>query len=515
MFKSFSLLWLFCLSFSLQSQIPSIEDPRLEKAYALYLDNLGDNIEELDIYLRGVQSDSDLYHYLKAVVYSYKELFSAASKELDKISPGFALQDEIKLIKGNNALIQENYAEAIKLYEKIQDSKVLDAKDRLNVINNLGLAYNYLNKWELAEEYFQHYIELIDEEERGEKASALSNLADVYYQQYKDSLAIPLFQEAYKLALDSDYFELKRAAALNMAVVEKNRSDYKKSLEYYEEYTQWKDSIWNRDKIYEQLNAEKELAVEIKEAEIRYEKQSKIFFITLAFLAIGLGGGAFLLFRRTKQLNMDLHLIYSVLSHDLRTQARSLLSPGGEQQKAQALNHSLNNILFWTMDQSDQLLIQPRNHPLQVLVDSVLLDFEDRFDQRSIEVSLSGELDSMANFDMESVKIMLRNLFDNALKYAPTNAELKIAIRPNQLVYTNSGMVFTADQKAFLDSRSKKDFVDRKKGIGMGMSIIKKMANKNGITLQVTDLESGDSALELRFKATKAKALQKDALVSA
>lgn len=471
-------------------------------------------MDDLDADLRTFESDSDLYHFLKGVVYSRKELFDAASKEFDKISADFKLQDEVKLRQASNALEQENYTEAIELYEEIQDSKVLDARDLVDVIHNLGLAYAYLEKWELAEEYYVRYLKLIDKKDKRKKALVTGNLAKVYYEQYQDSLAIPLYQEAYKLALESDDFYVKQTAAFNMMIVEKNRSDYKKSLEYYEDYSRWKDSIWNRDKIYEQLNAEKELAVEIKEAEIRYEKQSKIFFITLAFLAIGLGGVAFLLYRRTKQLNKDLHLIYSVLSHDLRTQARSLLSPGGEQQKAQALNHSLNNILFWTMDQSDQLLIQPRNHPLQVLVDSVLLDFEDRFDQRSIEVSLSGELDAMANFDMESVKIMLRNLFDNALKYAPTNAELKIAIRPNQLVYTNSGMVFTADQKAFLDSRSKKDFVDRKKGIGMGMSIIKKMANKNGITLQVTNLESGDSALEFHFKATKAKALQKDAMVS-
>lgn len=494
--KSLVLLVLVCMSISMQAQIQSIEDPRLERAYALYLNG---QAGELDEYLLTFSSESDYYHFFKGVVYSRKDLFDAASEEFEEIQEGFELEDLVKLNLGNNAVSQKKYADAVELFEQIKDSKVLNETQRIDVINNLGISYWNLKQRDLAEEYAQRYIDLIDDQNKGKKAIAMSNLANYYYEQYKDSLAIPLFKAAHEMALESDNLLAKQNTALNMAVVEKNRSDYKKSIDYYMEYNRWKDSIWNRDKIYDQLNAEKELAVEVKEAEIRYQKQTKTFFIILALLALGMGSGMFVLYRKTKRLNKDLHLIYSVLSHDLRTQARSLLSPGGEQQKAQALNHSLNNILFWTMDQSDQLLIQAAKHPLQILVNSVLLDFQDRFDERSIKVELSGDLKAKANFDMESLKIILRNLFDNAIKYAPTGGKVHLELSANQLIYSNSGMAFSVDQKTFLESGTKEDFIDRKRGIGMGMSIIKKMANKNGIKLHVIKLESGDSGLEMNF----------------
>jgi tetratricopeptide (TPR) repeat protein len=110
----------------------------------------------------------------------------------------------------------------------------------------------HLKEFKKAEHYLLQSIKL---EEKQNDSSILvgsyGDIATLYYDQYKDNLAIPYFEKAYHLSKKVKNYQLKQNAALNMAVVEKNRNHFAKALIYREEYDQWKDSLNNQNKIWE------------------------------------------------------------------------------------------------------------------------------------------------------------------------------------------------------------------------------------------------------------------------
>ena len=55
-----------------------------------------------------------------------------------------------------------------------------------------------------------------------------------------------------------------------MAIVEENRKNFQKALNYRKKYEQWKDSIKDKNKVYEIAKLEKEFAVKRKAKRGKY-----------------------------------------------------------------------------------------------------------------------------------------------------------------------------------------------------------------------------------------------------
>ena len=159
-------------------------------------------------------------------------------------------------------LNQKKYEKSVVHYERwLSKDKDSNEVIRKAVLRNLGLSYIHLKKYDVAKDYFNKELTLIKKTDTASMISAKMDLANVYYNQYLDNDAIPLFLESYNLAKSFSDVELKQNSSLNMAVVERNRKGYKESVEYYREFIKWKDSIWNRDRIIELADKDKEIVV--------------------------------------------------------------------------------------------------------------------------------------------------------------------------------------------------------------------------------------------------------------
>lgn len=211
---------------------------------------------------------------------------------------------------------------------------------------DIGLCYLHLGKFRTSEEYLSESLKL--QENEGDTTMLIAsymNVANMYYNQYKDDLAIPLFEKAYSLSKTSGSFQVKQNASLNMAVVEENRKDYVKSIAYRKEYEQWNDSINDQNKIWEVAELEKKFISEQNQKEIeilekdnalkKAQVNSYIYSsVLLSLLAITL-----LYFYLSKRkinklilsqkneldvLNDTKDRLFSVVSHDLRSNVNAI-----------------------------------------------------------------------------------------------------------------------------------------------------------------------------------------------
>ena len=141
-------------------------------------------------------------HFLRGYSFYEKQVFQEAKKEFSKISTDFEFYNNTKMVLGTIALEQGQFNEAIAYFKEIE---TLQKKDLLgikkgNIEHNIGLSYFHLKQYEEAEIYLKKSVSLQEKQKDTlELIGSYGNIANFYYEQYKDQQAIPYFEKAYQL----------------------------------------------------------------------------------------------------------------------------------------------------------------------------------------------------------------------------------------------------------------------------------------------------------------------------
>ena len=446
---------------------------------------------------------------------------------------------EKQVLLGSVYLSLKEYNKSIVHYQKALEKKPEPFRKK-NIYHNLGVNFLQKRAFGKANEYFLKEVSLIKKKDTAAIIRAKIDLANLYYNQYLDDKAIPLFQEAYDLSKLYSDFNLKQISVRNMAVVEKNRKNYQKSIEYYMEYGNWKDSIWNRDKIWELTEKDKQLAVAQKQQEIvLQEEQLKRQAVVQKSLVIGASGLLVFLgflgyfYRELKSKNRfitqqkeELNVanktkdyLFSVVSHDLRSPINTIKRQH-EKLKRQLKNkeydavsettnnaialtestsHLLNNVLHWSLEQNNQLSFKAEEYPLKPLVEQAVYNFEEIAEAKNIALTTMLEATILVKADKESLKIVLRNLLDNALKYTGENGEIAIKTYNDSEEFStieikDTGFGISEEKLAKIKGLEDLsiDKINRSEGVGLGMLLCQTLIKKNNGKLLIdSELEVG------------------------
>ncbi|GGX30297.1 tetratricopeptide repeat-containing sensor histidine kinase [Aquimarina muelleri] len=487
------------------------------------------------------KEELDLLNYIQGVSAINKRLHKKALQNFHAISnvSGFKNLKNLKL--GQTHLILEDYDSAIYYYLKWnKNSKYTDVIFKKNGYHNLGLSYLHKKDYINAKKYFDKELELIHKTDTLEIITNKMELANIYYNQYKDEIAISIFKETYELAKSFSNLELKQNTSKNLAIVEKNKKNYKKSIEYYIEYSKWKDSIWNRDKIWELTERDKQFAIAQKEKKILLQDQKlkqqntqrRNLIIGTSVLITFIG---FLIYfyrkviiknrlithqrEELKIANKTKDYLFSVVSHDLRSPIYALkkqhkhiinqiengniLGIKAKTNEAIAITedtfHLLNNVLHWSLEQSNQLVFNQNTYPLRSLVEQAWNNFESI--AKIKEITFHNKLNDkiLIKVDKESLKIVLRNIFDNAIKYSKTKGRITVRaeiVSKNQctIVIKDTGAGITEEKVLQINNLRdiSIDKIDRSKGIGLGLLLCQTLIRKNnGILIVKSKLNKG------------------------
>ena len=297
---------------------------------------------------------------------------------------------------------------------------------------------------------------------------------------------------------------------------------------YREDFEKWNDSINDQNSIWAIADFEKKYAVGQKQKQIKVlkvENKAKIsqrnnFVITTILLFILLIAGIVLLIQKIKinkiillqkveldKLNITKDKLFTIVSHDLRSSVNALKTSNTKlivslQSKnfleLDKLLHDntaitngaynlLDNLLNWALIQTKQLYFQMEPLHLFSIIQHVEFNYRPLMLNKNInfEINVCNSIYVIA--DLESLKIILRNLLDNALKFSKYEGNILIYIRLtdneyHEIIIEDSGIGISEGTRIELLKEtvffSKKNS-NESYGSGLGLSLCKEILKKN------------------------------------
>ena len=474
---------------------------------------------------------TDFSNFLRGYSFKQKGVFNEARKEFLKVSEDFEFRIPTKVFLAEIEIEQENFAKALEALEQIDrvsDRELLGIK-RNSIVANIGLCYLFLDEYTKADGYFKRNVKIL--EEAGDTLGlvpAYGNLAINY--DYLDStdLAISNYRKAYEFSKYTDAYALKADASYNVYLVEKYLNNPEKAYQYIEEYGIAKDSLNNQNEVARVLQLEKTIAVEQKEKEVSLlEAENKIkeaqkdglLYSSIILLAL-LGTGVYFYREKVKsnkiisaqkedlnELNATKDKLFSIVSHDLRSSVHALKASNSDLvdnleaknlDKVNTLLHSnsaivngaynlLDNLLNWALLQTKQSYFEIESIRLFFIVEQVTHNYKALLLEKKIHFENAALKSDKVFADQESLKIILRNIVDNAIKFSNPEDTIRIYTQETRegycdLVIEDSGIGMSEATRENLlketivtSEKENKDII----GSGLGMQLCKSMIKKN------------------------------------
>lgn len=208
-------------------------------------------------------------------------------------------------------------------------------------------------------------------------------------------------------------------------------------------------------------------------------------------------------FREIKKLNNTKDRIFSIISHDLRSPLNflqgilTIFQLGGfsdpEELKKMMSNASLNvqnvselleNLLSWARIQLEEQepQMKPKSCNLEKSFKEVIQLYEEMRTQKNITVSMDiPEALPDVWVDQDALKLVVRNLLSNALKFTPRDGKVTISAQALseekqvriEIKDTGMGMSLLAQQSLFKGIVESKRGTEKERGTGLGLMLCK------------------------------------------
>lgn len=201
----------------------------------------------------------------------------------------------------------------------------------------------------------------------------------------------------------------------------------------------------------------------------------------------------------------------------LKLQAQALRRGGADDAAREAAMARLNQGIDRAIRLVEQLLVLAReeagsDHPgtgermnLQDVVQFAVADMLAQAQARRIDLGVADSAPAWVLGQPEALRILLRNLLDNALKYTPAGGRVDVALRSADaqalLVVEDSGPgIAPADRAQVFERFFRADHDAKVVGSGLGLAIVKTIAERHHAALELGSSERlGGLKVEVRF----------------
>lgn len=479
----------------------------------------------------------DYIHFFRGMALLRKRIEKPALKQFDLIAKSFPYYFKVEALKGEIYFESEQFEKALKAFLVVDTGSLFQSK-HLNInaiVQNIGNCYFYLKQFDKAESYYLAAERFLNKNKNPEgEIHFYLDMANLYYEQYIDDKAIFYFEKAYNLAKEKGDFFTKQITAQNMAVIEENRKNFQKSVEYHKEYEQWHDSVTDQNKIYAVAQQEKKFAVDQKQRQVKLLqtenklKQTERNLYLIASLALGiiLAFGVYFFrqnLKRSKiillqkqeldELNTMKDRLFSIVSHDLRSSVYALKNSNAslydhitsgrfsevenqlERNTSIATNtyNLLDNLLHWALLQTKGGYFKQENHRIGMLIEQVVYNFQSLLNEK--QISFENQLPKKVKtyIDAESMKIVFRNFMDNSIKFSDSGAKIIVSFLDEtddtiRISWKDTGKGMSEETRLKLLSETEqltKKEHEKEIGSGLGMNLCKSMIQKNGGSLDI------------------------------
>ncbi|TLX74595.1 hypothetical protein E9993_11780 [Labilibacter sediminis] len=174
----------------------------------------------------------------------------------------------------------------------------------------------------------------------------------------------------------------------------------------------------------------------------------------------------------------------------------------------------IEDIIEFSMIESDQLRVSFTSFPINNIINNIYSSFDIINDNDHIEILINNSLESN-NYELFSdefrIKQILTNLMNNALKFTE-QGQVEIGLRKNaetiQFYVKDTGPgIPERDQDRIFDRfiKLEKDHYNAKRGLGLGLSISKRLAQILGANISLISHLNSGSEFILSFPMEKIK----------
>ncbi len=168
-------------------------------------------------------------------------------------------------------------------------------------------------------------------------------------------------------------------------------------------------------------------------------------------------------------------------------------------EQSDAVNELVHKMLEFSKLSSTGVTLSKKEFDLYKLA----LDIADAFpalpDKKSIKLTRSG--DNTVNADEELIKTAVGNLIDNAVRYSSPETEITIVVSDKTLTVRNESEPLTKDEiSELLKPYTRKDKSRHQKGSGLGLSIVKSIADLHGAGFTMT-MNGAELECQIRFNS--------------
>ncbi|MGB1243566.1 MAG: sensor histidine kinase, partial [Chitinophagales bacterium] len=222
---------------------------------------------------------------------------------------------------------------------------------------------------------------------------------------------------------------------------------------------------------------------------------------------------------KLEQLNLTKDHIFAIIGHDIRKPViafrgigkkvnyllkkqdyQTLNQLGNEiEQDALALNQLTDNLLNWAILQKDVISYNPQFIQVAEIVSEVSALFGSMAKEKEIELSVDISDTLHVYADINTLRVIVRNIIDNALKYTHKGGKVNITANRHpqgikiQVSDTGIGIPQEKLNDIFLLQNNKSTAgTDGEKGTGLGLHLIHELVKLNkGVIEVVSQLGKG------------------------
>lgn len=166
----------------------------------------------------------------------------------------------------------------------------------------------------------------------------------------------------------------------------------------------------------------------------------------------------------------------------------------------------LDELMEWGHAASQDKRIDQQEIVLKEMMNIILEHMKRHIDSKELSLELSGDLEATCLFDKNALKVVLRNLFSNAVKFTEKGGAINIDVRNKSgeilIEIRDTGIGIPEEMKANLfemKKDNKRVGTDNEKSSGVGLFICNDLISQNGGTLSVEDNPQGKGSV---FKFT-------------
>lgn len=468
-----------------------------------------------------------VYHY-QQIVDSAISYYTRSQQQYEKLGDTsrstFILGNigHIFLKKKNFKRAKEYYVQSLKLAETQKNYKAIG-----NAQQSLGALFLETKDWKNAHYYFLEAKKTLESTgEKTEYLRLLDNLSQTYLETGDTDTAIRYAKECHNLAQLHGQLYYLQSSSKRLSELFERKNDLGKSLEFYKGYKSASDSLYSNENKEQLVRQEEEFRYKKQQNDIEAVYNAKVarrnYILAIAFvLIISMSVIGFLLIKNSRQTRKNNKILkstnafieeqvalleesdefkkslISIIAHDIRSPINSLhyiLKPFKDGLISEArtkellsscydeidtLTIHIENLLLWASQHLHTFKLSVANFNIKELFEEILRLHERRLVEKQLTAVINCDPQLSIAADAEVVKIIVRNLVDNAIKFSRPGGKISMEANANaidnavifSIIDTGKGLAKNVRDQIYSDARATLNGTNDEKGFGLGLQL--------------------------------------------